>query len=143
MLLSTYEIHCRALLRIVTALLFMQHGAQKLFHYPPGGHHQGPLDLFSLIGVAGVLEFFGGLLLVVGLYTRSVAFVLSGQMAVAYFAFHVPGGKDAPGGFFPVVNGGELAIIFCFVFFYLVFSGPGAWSLDGLIKAKAPRAATN
>jgi putative oxidoreductase len=121
----------------------MQHGAQKLFHFPPGGHHQGPLELFSLTGIAGILEFFGGLCLAVGLYTRSVAFVLSGQMAVAYFAFHVPGGRDAPGGFFPVVNGGDLAILFCFVFFYFIFAGPGAWSLDSIIKAKLNRSKTD
>jgi putative oxidoreductase len=115
---------------MITALLYMQHGAQKLFHYPPGGHHQGPFELLSLAGIAGILEFFGGLLLLIGLCTRSVAFLLSGQMAVAYFLFYAS--KD----FFPVVNGGELAIMFCFVFFYFIFSGPGAWSLDNLIKNK-------
>lgn len=130
-MLNKYEMYCRAILRIVTALLYMQHGAQKLFHFPPGGHHQGAFELFSLAGVAGILEFFGGLCLVFGFFTRSVAFVLSGQMAVAYFMFYVT--KD----FFPVVNGGELAIMFCFVFFYLVFSGPGAWSVDNLLKARS------
>jgi len=129
-MLYKYEIYSRAILRMITALLYMQHGAQKLFHYPPGGHHQGPFELLSLAGIAGILEFFGGLLLLIGLCTRSVAFLLSGQMAVAYFLFYAS--KD----FFPVVNGGELAIMFCFVFFYFIFSGPGAWSLDNLIKNK-------
>lgn len=132
-----YEIYSRAVLRIVSALLFMQHGAQKLFHFPPGGHHQGPLEIFSLAGIGGILEFFGGLLLVVGFYTRSVAFVLSGQMAVAYFIFYFPDSFNKPSGFFPVVNGGDLAIMFCFVFLYFFFSGPGAWSIDNKMKAKS------
>ncbi|WP_394181375.1 DoxX family protein [Marinomonas posidonica] len=133
MMLSTYEIYSRAALRVISAFLFMQHGAQKLFHYPPGGHNQGPLELFSLVGVAGVLEFFGGLCLLVGLCTRSVAFLLSGQMAVAYFMFY------PAKAFFPVVNGGELTIMFCFVFFYFIFAGSGAWSIDEVIKNRLNR----
>lgn len=132
-----YEKYCLAILRVVTALLYMQHGAQKLFHFPEGGHHQGPLDLFSLTGFAGILEFFGGLCLLIGLGTRSVAFLLSGQMAVAYFLFYAS--KD----FFSVVNGGELAVMYCFVFFYFIFSGPGAWSVDAVLKAKLNRSTVN
>lgn len=114
-----------SVLRIVTALLFMEHGAQKLFGFlatQPGA----PAPLFSMIGFAGVLEFFGGLLLLLGLFTRPVAFILSGQMAVAYFMVH------APQGFFPLQNKGELAVLYCFVFLYLAAAGAGTWSIDNL-----------
>ena len=114
-----------SVLRIASALLFMQHGTMKLLDYPPTGRHDD-LALMSLSGVAGLLELFGGALLLVGLFTRSVAFVLSGLMAFAYFLAH------APRDFFPILNGGELAALYCFVFFYLVFAGGGAWSLDAL-----------
>jgi putative oxidoreductase len=110
-----------SVLRIMTALLFLQHGLMKLFGFP-ATDFQPPL--FSLVGLAGVLEFVGGLLLLVGLFTRSVAFILSGEMAVAYFMAH------APQSFFPAKNNGESAILFCFVFLYLIFAGPGSWSLD-------------
>jgi putative oxidoreductase len=114
-----------SILRIVSALLFMQHGAQKLFGF------LAPMQatshsLLSLMGIAGVLEFFGGLLLVLGLFTRPVAFVLSGQMAVAYFMVH------APKGFWPLQNGGDLAFLWSFVFLYMAVAGGGAWSLDRL-----------
>jgi len=114
-----------SLLRIAAALLFMQHGTMKLLDYPPTGRYDD-LALMSLSGVAGILELFGGALLLVGLFTRPVAFVLSGLMAFAYFLAH------APRDFFPILNGGELAALYCFVFFYLVFAGGGAWSLDAL-----------
>ena len=110
-------------LRIVTALIFIAHGTQKLLGFPASAN-PGPA-LFSLIGLAGVLELVGGALILVGLFTRPVAFVLSGQMAVAYFIAH------HPKSFFPVLNGGDAAILYCFVFLYLVAAGPGAWSLDG------------
>lgn len=109
-----------SILRIVAALLFMQHGAQKLFGVL-GGH---PVELLSLIGLAGVLEFFGGLLVLIGLGTRPVAFILSGEMAFAYFMAH------APGGVWPILNHGDLAILFCFVFLYLSAAGAGPWSID-------------
>jgi putative oxidoreductase len=115
-----------ALLRIVAALLFMEHGTQKLLGFPPSDNPGPPL--FSLLGLAGVLELFGGILLLLGLFTRPVAFVLSGQMAVAYWMAH------APRAFYPVLNGGDAAILFCFVFLYLVAAGPGAWSLDNAIR---------
>jgi putative oxidoreductase len=117
-----------SVLRIMTALLFLQHGLMKLFGFP-ASDFQPPL--FSLFGLAGVLEVVGGLLLLVGLFTRPVAFILSGEMAVAYFMAH------APQGFFPIKNGGEVAILFCFVFLYLVFSGPGAWSIDAARRRTA------
>jgi putative oxidoreductase len=111
-----------SVLRIMTALLFMAHGTVKLFGFPDTGK-PGP-ELFSLMGLAGTLEVVGGVLLVLGLFTRPVAFILSGQMAVAYFMAH------APQNFFPIKNGGESAILFCFVFLYLAAAGAGSWSLD-------------
>lgn len=114
-----------SVLRIVTALLFMQHGAQKLFGFLATQAAATP-PLLSLRGVAGVLEFFGGLLILFGLLTRPVAFVLSGMMAVAYFMVH------APNGFWPLQNRGELAALYSFVFLYLSVAGGGAWSLDNL-----------
>jgi putative oxidoreductase len=113
-----------SILRIVAALLFMEHGTQKLLGFPPGDRPQP--ELFSLIGLAGVLELFGGILLVLGLFTRPVAFILSGEMAVAYWMAH------APQNFFPVVNGGDSAILYCFLFLYLAVAGGGAWSLDNI-----------
>ncbi len=112
-----------SVMRIVVALLFMQHGAQKLFGFPaPPGAATPPL--LSLLGVAGMLEFFGGLLVVLGLFTRPAAFILSGLMAVAYFMVH------APQGFWPLQNNGELAMLWSFVFLYLAVAGGGEWSLD-------------
>lgn len=117
-----------SILRIVAALLFMQHGSQKLFGIPPSQQGGGSPPMFSLIWVAGVLEFFGGLLLLLGLFTRPVAFILSGMMAVAYFMAH------APRGMWPVVNQGELAVLYCFVFLYLSAAGPGPLSLDSKLR---------
>ncbi|MDJ0387186.1 DoxX family protein [Roseomonas sp. E05] len=114
-----------AALRIMAALLFIEHGTQKLLGFPAPPASGSLPAAFTLSWVAGVLELFGGLLLVLGLFTRPAAFVLAGQMAVAYFMAH------APRSFFPVLNGGDAAILFCFIFLYLVFAGPGALSLDG------------
>ena len=121
-------------LRIVTGLLFLQHGLQKYFLYPPGGHQQGPFRLFSLFGAAGTLELFGGALVALGLFTRPAAFLLAGEMAVAYWTIHFPAGLTMDAGIFPVVNGGDLAILFCFVFLQLFVAGPGAWSIDGVLS---------
>jgi len=112
-----------AVLRIVTALIFMEHGTQKLFGFPPSDNLQPPA--FSFFWIGGVLEFVGGLLVLLGLFTRPAAFVLAGEMAVAYWMFH------APDSIFPVLNGGDAAILYCFVFLYLAVAGPGAWSIDG------------
>lgn len=112
-----------SVLRIITAFLFLQHGTAKLFGFPHVAFFD-ELSLFSLIGFAGMLEVVGGLLLVLGLFTRPVAFILSGEMAFAYFIGH------APKGLFPLLNNGEPAILFCFIFLYLVAAGGGAWSLD-------------
>jgi putative oxidoreductase len=112
-----------SILRIVTGFLFMQHGAQKLFGFL-GGIPGGTPQLLTLPWITGVLEFFGGLLLLLGLFTRPIAFILSGMMAVAYFKVH------ARQGFWPLQNRGELAAFYCFVFLYLSAAGGGPWSLD-------------
>jgi putative oxidoreductase len=112
-------------LRIVAALLFMFHGTQKLFAWPVDEPRQ-TAELFSLMGLAGVLEVFGGALLLLGLFTRPVAFLLAGEMAVAYFMAH------APRGFWPILNGGELPILYCFLFLFLAAYGGGPWSLDAV-----------
>ena len=116
-----------SLLRIVAAFLFVQYGTTKLLALPaavmPGG---GTAPLTSLAGIAGVLEMVGGALLLVGLFTRPVAFLVSGQMAVAYFQGH------APQGFWPVLNGGVPAILFCFIWLYVSAAGAGPWSVDAL-----------
>ena len=108
-----------SVLRIVTGLLFLEHGTQKLFAFPGPGP-----ALTSLLVVQSLLELVGGILILIGLFTRPVAFILAGDMAVAYFMAH------APRGFFPTLNGGQLAILFCFVFLYLFVAGGGVWSVD-------------
>lgn len=118
-----------SLLRIVSGLMFMQHGAQKIFGFPAPA--RGPFELMSQMGIGGVLELVGGALIVLGLFTRPVAFILSGMMAVAYFQFH------APSSLYPLVNQGELAALYCWVFLYLAFAGPGPWSLDAILGRKA------
>lgn len=118
-----------SVLRIVVAFLYMEHGSMKLLGYPPSDMFKG-LQLFSLMGLAGVLELFGGALIFLGLFTRPVAFILSGEMAFAYFMAH------APHGFFPVVNKGEGAVFYSFVFFYFFFAGGGEWSVDALLKRR-------
>jgi putative oxidoreductase len=114
-----------SVLRIVAALIFLEHGTQKLLGFPAGPNPGGPAVL-SLPWIAGVLEIIGGALLTIGLFTRPVAFVLSGLMACAYWIAH------APRSFFPVLNGGDAAILYCFVFLYLVAAGGGVWSVDNL-----------
>lgn len=139
--ISTSSAYSLGVLRIITGLLFLQHGLQKTIHFPNAGHSPGPFELFSLMGIAGVLETLGGALIVLGLFTRPAAFVLAGQMAVAYFLFHLRNGLAMDKGFFPVVNQGDLAILFCFVFLHLVFAGPGAFALDdrvGRARANQP-----
>ena len=121
---TTWAPRMLAILRIVTALLLMEHGTQKLLGFPPGDNPMPPL--FSLYGLAGLLELVGGILILLGFLTRPVAFVLAGEMALAYFLGH------APRGFFPVNNGGDAAILYCFVFLYLAVAGAGAWSIDGI-----------
>jgi putative oxidoreductase len=124
---STWAPYLRSILRIVAAFLFMQFGTAKLFAFPaaimPGG---GTAPITTLAGIAGILETFGGLFLLGGLFTRPVAFILSGEMAVAYFHGH------APNGFWPLLNQGAPAVFYCFLFLYLSAAGAGPWSVDAM-----------
>ena len=122
---ARYAPHAQALLRIVSGYLFMMHGVAKLFHVPHVAMYDG-VQLMSLIGLAGVLETVGGALLIVGLFTRITAFVLSGEMAVAYFMAHASKGDPL----MPMLNQGEAAVLFCFIFLFLAAAGAGAWSID-------------
>jgi len=117
--------HVRSLLRIVAAFMFMQAGTMKLFAFPMGmPPHGATAQLFTEIGLAGILEVFGGALLLLGWFTRPVAFFLSGEMAVAYFQAH------APHNFWTIINGGQPAVLYCFIWLYLSCAGAGPWSLD-------------
>jgi putative oxidoreductase len=118
----TWQPRILGVLRIATALLLLQHGTAKLFGFPHVAMFD-TLHLLSLLGLAGILEFAGGVLLLFGIYTRPVAFVLSGEMAVAYFLVH------AQKSFYPILNQGELAALYCFVLLYLAAAGGGAWSV--------------
>ena len=120
---------------MAAAFMFMAHGTMKLFAFPIGVSAKGgTVVLLSQSGLGGFLETFGGLLLLVGLFTRPVAFILAGEMAVAYFQFH------APAGFWPLVNKGELAALYCFLWLYFSAAGPGPWSLDALRHRPKPAA---
>jgi putative oxidoreductase len=118
-----------SILRIVVGTIFIEHGTQKLFGFPVSQNPQ-PV-LFSLAGVQGVIELIGGLLIIFGLLTRAAAFFLAGDMAVAYFMAH------APKSLFPSINGGDAAILYCFVFLYLVAAGGGPWSVDAMRGSSA------
>ena len=122
----------QGLLRIVAAYLFLQHGTAKLLHIP----HVAMFDqvqLVSLIGLAGLIEIVGGVLLLVGLFTRPAALIMSGEMAVAYFMSHAPGGNVL----MPMLNEGELAVLYCFVFLFFAVAGAGAWSVDAARRPPA------
>jgi putative oxidoreductase len=121
--MSVWEPRMLSILRIMAGLLFMEHGMSKLFNFPAGNLHP---TFLALLWFAGVLECFGGALVALGLFTRVVAFLLSGEMAIGYFMFH------APKSFFPLQNGGDAAVLYCFLFLYLCVAGGGAWSLDRL-----------
>ena len=112
----------RSILRIMTGLLILEHGTSKLLGFPLSD--MTGLSVTTLFGAAGVFELIGGVLITIGLFTRPAAFILSGVCAVAYWSTH------APKGFFPFLNGGELAALYCFVFLYFAFAGPGTWSID-------------
>jgi putative oxidoreductase len=124
-LIASWTPRALAALRIVTAFLFLQHGTAKLLHVPHLQMFDG-LPLLSLFGIAGMIEIGGGLLVLVGWFTRPAAFILSGEMAVAYFHSHVPLGHFLS----PLLNQGESAVLFCFIFLLLSVAGPGAWSVD-------------
>jgi putative oxidoreductase len=126
---ATWSPRLLGLLRIVTAILFMEHGAQKLLGFPPSDH--GSPELLSLLGAAGILELVGGFFILIGLFTRPVAFVLAGEMAVAYWMAH------APKSIYPALNGGDAAILYCFIVLYLAAAGAGAFSVDGASSRSA------
>ena len=132
--LDRYTPYAIAALRIATARIFMLHGTQKLFGFP-APPQSGLPPLLSLYGIGGVLELVGGFLVLIGAFTRPVAFILAGEMAVAYWMFH------APRNLYPVLNGGDASILYCFVFLLLVFTGPGALSIDGLRGGRTHRPA--
>ena len=124
--------YLQSVLRIVVAFLFIAHGTQKFFGFPAAEARAG-VPLMSLLGLASMLEMVGGTLMLVGLFTRPVAFILAGEMAAAYFMSHVPR------GFWPLLNRGEPAVLFCFVWVYLAAAAAGPWSLDALIgRSRGP-----
>jgi putative oxidoreductase len=129
--LSRWQPQMLAILRIVTALLFLEHALIKLFGFPPGGQ-PGLQHMGTLLWVGGVVELITSLLVLIGFCTRVAAFVAAGEMAVGYFMVH------APKSFYPAINMGEAAILFCFVFLYLAAAGPGAWSIDRMRSRNAP-----
>jgi putative oxidoreductase len=128
--LNKYQPQVLSILRIMTGLLFLQHGLQKWFGIPVASSAFANIRLLTMIGIAGVIETVCGSLVTVGLFTRYAAFVASGEMAVAYFTNHLPR------GFAPIGNAGNLAVVYCFVFFYLIFAGAGPWSLDAVWRKK-------
>jgi putative oxidoreductase len=131
--LNRYQPQMLSILRIIAGLLFLSAGLQKWFGFPNVNPAFAKITLFSLIGVAGLIESIGGALVAVGLYTRAAAFIMSGEMAVAYWYY-----ANRPArGFIPIQNGGTLEVLFCFVFLYLVFAGAGPWSIDALRRKKA------
>lgn len=121
---ASYSGHLRAALRIITGLLFLEHGLTKLIHWPATEYFPAGQPLPALMLIAGILEVVGGAMFAAGAYTRLVAFILAGQMAVAYFMAHMSS------GFFPIQNGGEAAILFCFIFLYFAATGAGPYSVD-------------
>jgi putative oxidoreductase len=125
----TWTPRVQGLLRIVTAYLFLSHGTSKLLGFPQVAMFD-KLQLFSLMGLAGTIEIVGGVLVLIGLFTRPAAFVLSGEMAFAYFMGHAPKGNFL----LPMLNQGELAVLYCFVFLFFAVAGAGAWSIDALRK---------
>ena|SRR5688572_19407098 len=127
---SPWSSRVLSVLRIVAALVFISAGTTKLFGYPPSPNPMPPFDLFSRFAIAGILETFGGLAILLGLFTRPVAFILSGEMAFAYFLVH------HPQGIFPTLNNGMAAVLYCFLFLYLSFYGAGPWSVDAMLARR-------
>jgi putative oxidoreductase len=131
--LGKFQPQVLSILRIIAGLLFLSAGLQKWFRFPVAAPNAANITLFSMLGIAGLIELIGGALVTVGLYTRAAAFIMSGEMAVAYWYYANRPAK----GFMPIQNGGTLEVLFCFVFFYLVFAGAGAWSVDTVWRKKA------
>jgi putative oxidoreductase len=129
--LSAYQPQALAVMRIVAGLLFVHSGVQLLFGFPASTYPPPPPEMNTLLLVAGIMELAGGVLILIGWLTRPAAFILSGMMAVAYWGFHYPMNP------WPVNNMGAAAILFCFIFLYLVFAGPGAWAVDGTRRIAA------
>jgi putative oxidoreductase len=127
--LTRFSPHALAALRIMAGLLFLAHGTVKLFGFPEV-EGMGRVELLSLSGAGGVIELVAGALIALGLFTRAAAFIASGEMAVAYFLFH------APQSFYPIVNQGDAAILYCFIFLYIAVAGPGSFSLDGALRGR-------
>jgi putative oxidoreductase len=131
--LDKYRPQMLSILRIMVGLLFMSAGIQKWFAFPVAMPAAANITLFSMLGIAGCIELIGGALVTVGLFTRYAAFIMSGEMAVAYWFY-----TNRPArGFMPIQNGGTVEVLFCFIFLYLVFAGGGPWSLDALLRKKA------
>ena len=126
------------IVRLIAGLTYACHGGQKLFGFPGGGH-----GVDGLAFVAGIVELVCGLLIAFGLFTRIAAFFASGEMAVAYFMFYVGTVPTLEAQFFPIMNGGELALLYCFFFFFIIFYGPGHWSVDGLWRKNKSTAPPN
>jgi len=130
--LSKYQPQVLSILRIMAGLLFLSAGLQKWLGIPVANPSYAKITLLSMVGIAGVIEIIGGALVTVGLYTRAAAFIMSGEMAVAYWYYANRPAK----GLMPIQNGGTLEVLFCFVFFYLIFAGAGSWSLDAIWRKK-------
>lgn len=128
--LGKYEPYLYAILRIIAGFLLFWHGSQKLLGFPPP---KQPMQLNTLLTVSGVIELVGGLMIILGLFAGIAAFIASGMLAVAYFMVH------APQGFFPILNGGELAVIYCFVLLYIASRGSGLLSIDSLLNRAKPK----
>lgn len=131
-ILGRYSSYVYAIFRIIFGFLFMLHGTQKLFGWPPSGQPGGPLD--ALMTVGGVIELVGGFLVMIGFFASIAAFIASGMMAVAYFMVHQPGGP------LPITNRGEAAVLFCFAFLYIAARGSGVWSVDSLMRGSTTTA---
>jgi putative oxidoreductase len=131
--LNRYQPRMLSILRIMFGLLFLQHGLVKWFGFPAANPNFANIQLLSLIGIAGVIEIVGGVLVTAGLFTRFAAFIMSGEMAVSYFLNRTGAGK----AFAPLLNGGNLEVAYCFVFLYVVFAGAGPWSLDAVLRKRS------
>ena len=131
--LNRHQPRMLSILRIMFGLLFLQHGLVKWFGFPAANPNFANIQLLSLIGIAGVIEIVGGVLVTAGLFTRYAAFIMSGEMAVSYFLNRTGAGK----AFAPLLNGGNLEVAYCFVFLYVVFAGPGPWSLDAVLRKRS------